>query len=363
MINSTKRLALMFIPLLLVACDEAQEPEQSEVIRAIKHYIVTEPAGGDQRTYSGTLAASDSSALSFAVSGTVSSVEVAIGDAVEGGQILATLDTEPFDLEVQAARADMESAQATYAEKEADVARQRQLFDKGWVARAALEQAVSAFDGAAAQLDFARARLAVAERNLKNTALTAPFSGKIASRDVEPFQEISAGNALFQINSNGALEIDIAVSDTVVNRLNAGASVEVDVATVAGCGCAARIIEIGTTSGTANTVTVTAALLDGPTDLLPGMSAQVAVSLGATVGDPGFLVPLTAIAPGDEAARGYLFIYDQAAKAVRKAPIDGGNGISGNLVAVRGALKPGDIIAAAGVSFLRDGQRVKLLGE
>ncbi len=241
--------------------------------------------------------------------------------------------------------------------------RQRQLFQKGWVAKAALDQAVAAVDGSSAELDYARSRLSIAERNLANSTLTAPFNGKIAERSVEPFQEASAGQTLFLINAEGALEIDISVSDSIVSRLNAGATVTVNVPNSDGCGCTARITEIGTASGAANAVTVTAALLDGPAALLPGMSAEVQVPLGQAEGDAGFLIPLTAIAPGDDEAGGYVFLSDADEEVVKRTPISSGDGLSGNLVAIVGDIQAGDIIAAAGVSFLRDGQRVKLLGE
>ena len=77
----------------------------------------------------------------------------------------------------------------------------------------------------------------------------------------------------------------------------------------------------------------------------------------------GFLVPLAAIAPGDEASRGYLFKYDVQAGVLRKVPVRGGAGSAGNLIEIVEGVTAGDIIAAAGVSFLRDGQRVKLLGQ
>ena len=47
----------------------------------------------------------------------------------------------------------------------------------------------------------------------------------------------------------------------------------------------------------------------------------------------------------------------------RKVPIRSGEGVSENLVEIVEGVAAGDIVAAAGVNFLRDGQRVKLLGQ
>lgn len=348
---------------VLAGCDSEPERDAAERIRAIKPYYVSEPAGGDVRRYSGTIAPSDTSALSFALSGTVATVAVKQGERVAAGQVLATLDPKPFDLNVRAARSQLAAARAKFADKKGALDRQRQLFDKGWVAKAALDQAVAAFDAAEGDLNLARTRLGSAERDHSNTRLTAPFDGVVARRDVEPFEEVSTGKAIFLINSEGALEVDLSVPDSVVSRLSIGATVTVDVSTVAGCGCAGRITEIGTTSDTASAVPVKAALLDSRPGLLPGMSAEVSVVLSGGEEARGFLVPLSAIAPGDEAARGYLFKYDVEAGVLRKVPVRGGKGASENLVEIVEGVAAGDIIAAAGVSFLRDGQRVKLLGQ
>ncbi len=348
---------------ILGGCEEEPVRSAAERVRAIKPYTVSEPAGGDVRRYSGTIAASDTSTLSFALAGTVATVAVKQGDRVEAGQVLATLDPEPSNLNVQAAKSQLATARANYSEKKGELDRKRQLFDKGWVTKAAIDQAEAAFDGAEGELNLARTHLGSAERELGNTRLVAPFNGAIASRDVEPFMEVSVGQSLFLINSEDALEIVLSVPDSVVTRLSVGAPVTVDVSTIPGCGCAARITQISPSSGPANAVPVTAALLDNPSGLLPGMAAEASVVLSGGREARGFLVPLVAIAPGDEAAQGYLFKYDEATNLVSKVPIRSGVGNVGNLIEIVEGVAAGDIIAAAGVSFLRDGQRVKLLGQ
>ncbi|MCR9257238.1 MAG: efflux RND transporter periplasmic adaptor subunit [Alphaproteobacteria bacterium] len=351
--------------LALAGCDGGQETvvDAPEKVRPIKSYEISELAGSSRLSYSGTLVAADTSSLSFPISGTVATVLVEQGDSVAQGQVIAELDPEPFELDVSAAQAEMDRAEADFAAKRTEINRQQELFNKGWIAQAALDQATAGFEGAQAQLDYARSRRALAQRNLENTVLVAPFDGTIAERSVEPFQEISGGQSIVLMNSAGALEVEIAVSDTMVQRLSRGLTVDITVPNIERCGCKARITEIATTSGTGNTVAVTAALLDGPDALIPGMAAEATISLAVAADRRGFLVPLSAIVPGDDVANGYVFVFDSQQGVVRRVPVEGAGAALGNLIAVRGDLEVGNIIAAAGTSFLRDGQRVTLLAE
>ena len=356
-----RAVALPLLLTLLAACDEAPVKEV-ERVRAIKPYYVVEPAGGDVRRYSGTVSAANTASLSFAVSGTVQKVTVNQGDRVAKGAVLISLDPKPFSLDVQAARAQQAAAKAEFNNKKVDLDRQRELFQKGWVAKAALDQAIAASDGAEGQLNLARSRLGLAERDMENATLKAPFDGVIALRSVEPFTEVSKGNTVLQIDSKGALEVDLSIPDTIVGRLSVGAPVTIDATTVKGCGCRARITEIGSSAGAANAVPVTAAILQSPDSLLPGTAVEASVVFASDGNQRGFMVPLVAIAPGDEKARGYVFKFDPKSNLVRRTPIESAGAVNGNLISVNSGVGAGDILAAAGVSFLRDGQRVKLLG-
>ncbi len=126
--NWTRVSLLALAAAILAACDDPPPAPTAERVRAIKPYYIAEPAGGEIRRYSGSVTAANTSALSFAVAGTVRTVDVNQGDQVEQGQLLATLDTEPFDLSVEAARAEVASAQARFDQSRNELARQRDLF-------------------------------------------------------------------------------------------------------------------------------------------------------------------------------------------------------------------------------------------
>lgn len=347
--------------LALTSCEETAAPETVERIRAIKPYYVVEPAGGDVRRYSGTVAATNTSSLAFAVSGTVATVDVEIGARVSRGDVLATLDRTPFDLDMQAATAELEAKRAELVQARDDLARQRELFEKGWVAKAALEKAQALAETAAEALNLAQSRLGLVDRDLSKSTLRAPFDGVIVSRDLEPFTEISRGEPVLRLDSEGSMEVNISVSDAVVERIVAGAPVTIKASTVSGCGCEGRITEIGAQAGTANTVPVTAVVTRSAAGLIPGMGVEVGVALQQDEIARGYLVPIQSIAPGDDAAQGYVFKFDPDSGVVRRTPISGSSVVDGNLVGVSEGVAAGDIVAAAGVSFLRDGQKVTLL--
>ena len=113
-------------------------------------------------------------------------------------------------------------------------------------------------------------------------------------------------------------------------------------------------------AGEANAFPVKAGLDDPLPTVRSGMTAEVALLLKEDGVESAYLVPLAAIAPADKPGEGYVFIYDETTQTVKRNLIKG-RGVTDNLIHVHEGVKAGDILAAAGVSFLSDGQKVKLM--
>ncbi|WP_158370516.1 efflux RND transporter periplasmic adaptor subunit [Cellulosimicrobium cellulans] len=130
---------------------------------------------------SGTLTPTVQEDVSFAVSGTVTSVDVAVGDTVTAGQQLATVDTLQLNAALLQARADLASAQASLsnAQDEADGS------DSSDAQVAALS----------AQADVAQAAVDAAEADMAGATLTAPVSGLLTTVDLE-VGDVIAGSGL-----------------------------------------------------------------------------------------------------------------------------------------------------------------------
>jgi multidrug efflux pump subunit AcrA (membrane-fusion protein) len=150
------------------------------------------------------------------------------------------------------------------------------------------------------------------------------------------------------------------ISETIISRISVGMPVTVKFPRDEEGILQARITEVGSTAGTANAFPVKATLDDPPGEIRSGMTAETTILLAQEGADSGFLVPLSAIAPGDGPGQGYAFIYDPETQTVKKTLVKG-RGAVDNFVNVVEGIEPGDIVAVAGVTFLSDGQTVKLM--
>lgn len=299
--------------------------------------------------------ATDSSSLNFEVGGKVQQVLVDIGDSVKQGQLLADLDKEPYKLDVQAAQAELASARSDYKNKQQQFQRVNELEKKGWASK-------SMWDTAKNQINFATSKLNLAKRDLRLTELSAPFNGSIAARSVDPFVKVLPGQKLFEINADGTMDVEFNIPETIIGQIHQGMSVTVNFPTLRNESSAARISFIGSAAEVANSFPVKADLLDAPASIKPGMSADIHFLLRNDRQHDGYLVPLAAILPGDDAAFAYVFIYDSVTSKVHKTPIETPkDAAQNNMVQVSKGLGAGDRIAVAGVSFLNDGQLVKLM--
>ena len=73
-----------------------------------------------------------------------------------------------------------------------------------------------------------------------------------------------------------------------------------------------RVSEIGSAAAEANAFPVKVALIDAPESVLPGMTAEVSLVLGGEASETAYRIPFSAIAPGEESGRGYVFVYGVA---------------------------------------------------
>lgn len=345
----------------LTACEE-EPPPPPERIRAVKTIVVAERASGNSRQFPGVIEAVDTSSVSFEVSGIVQEVRVNAGDSIDAGQVLAVLDRKPFELNVTSAEANLARSQAQVAEAKSSYERERRIYaqDPGATTQKRIEQNRANYESKRQSVSYARAQLDLAKRDLEKTALLAPFEGVVASRSVEPFEEVRRGQPIFELFVEGAMQVAVQIPENMIENVYVGQPAEIRLPTLDNRVLGGAITEVGSAAQGANAFPVKATI--GATDsrIRPGITAELTLLLPGEYQENSFLVPLTAIGPGEGASDAFLFVFDRATSTVRRADV-ASQGVVGDLVAVSGDINPGDLVVVAGVSFLSDGQKVKLL--
>ncbi|MGI9399926.1 MAG: biotin/lipoyl-binding protein [Rhizobiaceae bacterium] len=97
--KSGRLIALLFLTFIFNGCDEAGPPEAVEIIRPVRTIEVTDLSELHNRYFIGSARAAKEVSLAFRVPGTVTNISVVVGDEVDQGQVLGTLDPAPYQAE------------------------------------------------------------------------------------------------------------------------------------------------------------------------------------------------------------------------------------------------------------------------
>lgn len=218
------------------------------------------------------------------VSGAVVQLGVKVGDTVAAGQVLLRLDARAADqtaaagdAQVQAVRAALDVAAKTFA-------RQRQLFQQGYISQAALEQSESRFKATQAQVDAQGAQAGAARTQTGFYVVRAPFAGVVSEVPVQLGDMAMPGRPLVTVYDPAALRVTAAVRQSVGARLAAGQLPRVG---LPGQAAARQWVQpvraqlLPTVDAATHTVQMRADLPDGLAGLAPGMYARLWPPVGA----------------------------------------------------------------------------------
>jgi len=149
--------------------------------------------------YTGRFEASERVAVRPRVSGYIDKVHFADGADVKEGDALFTIDRRPFEIAVEAARADLARAQAQATLGQVEYQRAQELVRTAATSVRDLDQRKANLDTAQAQVMAAQATLHNAELNLEWTVVRAPIAGRVSDRRVDPGNLVDGANILTTI--------------------------------------------------------------------------------------------------------------------------------------------------------------------
>ena len=195
-------------------------------------------------TATGTVNAVTMVLVGTQVSGTIKNIYADFNSPVKKGQVIARIDPATFEAQVGqaranllAAKANLEKAEAAFADSKRTMDRNKDLFSRDFIARSELDTSDTNYQTAKAQISAAKAQIAqteaalrYAETNLMYTDIVSPVDGIVVSRNVDAGQTVAASfqtPTLFTIAEDlTKMQIDSSVVEADIGRVNAGQTVE-----------------------------------------------------------------------------------------------------------------------------------------
>lgn len=220
-----------FLLCALAACGSKTDapagdaPAAAQTIGPDNIGIVTADTLRSGPAISGTLGADREARIRAEVSGPMLETFVEPGERVTAGMALGRIDDAALRDAATSAKSGV--TQATMAAEQAtrEWQRAKTLAGAGAIADREVENAERANLGAQAALADAKARLAQAEKTLRNTTVRAPFSGVVAERAVSPGDIVAPGTPLFTVIDPRSLRVEGSVPATAIGDVRVGAPV------------------------------------------------------------------------------------------------------------------------------------------
>lgn len=131
-------------------------------------------------------------ALTTRVSGVVDQVLVKAGQRVSKGTVLLRLDNTILQARFDEAAAELARAQADEADAKRDLERMQELFDRTVSSTTELDASNLRYTRAQAALSAAQARRVIAQKNLSDAELRAPFDGVVSAVPGAPGTVVAA---------------------------------------------------------------------------------------------------------------------------------------------------------------------------
>lgn len=202
--------------LLLTACSEPAPPPAA--VRPVFVTTVQPTDAAQSRTFTSVVRARVEGELAFRTGGKVVERLVEVGDTVKAGQVLARLDAADYQLAAKAAADQMQAAAVDAQQAAADEARFRRLLADGSVGAADHERQQARADAAAARLDQAQRQLDLARNREGYAALVAPYSGVVTSIRFERGQVVPEGQPVIAMAREGEHEVVVDLPEDWVGR-------------------------------------------------------------------------------------------------------------------------------------------------
>ncbi|MDD1609318.1 MAG: efflux RND transporter periplasmic adaptor subunit [Methylococcaceae bacterium] len=353
---------LALLVLCLSACSKkAEEQPKAPAARPIKLMTIGETVSSSSngstqtRKLPGTVKATDQVDLAFQVAGTLIDLPIKEGQRIKKGDLVAKLDTRDFISNLNNAKGVVAKANASVEYANAEYQRYRNIkaTDAGAVSDSIVSLKQTSLRVSKADLQSAQAGLAIAQDQLDYTSLRAPFSGIVARKYVDNFQELKAKQAVVSIQNISDIDITVDVPEMMMTPIRKTKP--------------QFFAEFAADSSRRFELKLNVVLsMPAPTGIriLSGMTATVSIEFAeanvntVVMSETNIIIPLIAVL-ADNTNKSTVWVVDEKTMSVHRREVKTGDLSGADSIRISSGLKEGEVIAISGVSKLQEGQVVR----
>jgi membrane fusion protein (multidrug efflux system) len=283
--------------------------------------------------------------LTAATTQLVESVRFADGQSVRQGAVLVELKNNEQD-------AGLAQSQAKLVQAEHEYNRWKTLAEKGYAAKAAVDQYQAAY--LSAQADVAAARARQGDRQIR-----APFAGVVGLSDIAPGALVNPGAPIVTLDDLASVRVDFQVPEQSLSQIHEGQGIDAAVDAYPGQRVHGRIQRIDTRiDERTRAITARAEFPNPDLRLKPGMLIRVAISRGQR---QALAAPESAVSVQGDSAFVYVIRQMGARTVAEQRPVVTGLR-QDNFVEILDGVQPGERIVGDGLNKVQPGQAIRVVG-
>lgn len=300
---------------------------------------------------SGTLQPVNQTTVKAKVSGEIRQVLVRDGESIKAGQVLARFDTADLEARLTDRVGALEASRAQMALAEKTRTQNHALLKQGFISQNAYDSAESNLSVTQGTLKSFEAQVQLARNALRDAVVTAPLSGTLAKRHVQPGEKVNFDTPLFTIVDLGKMELQAMVPANDIPEIRADMAVELSIDGFGDRSFAGAVERINPMTETGTRAILVFVQIPNPDAALRGgMFATGRIRLAAGVPVP--TLPVTAIRT--EAGQTFVWTID-GGKLIRRNVSLGRRDEIAARVEIKSALPAEAQVLAARFDNLKDG--------
>lgn len=338
--------ALLLLSLAGCMNEDSGNSEAAERVRMVPVETMQVERGSfeDYIRVTGVIEALDDAVISSESSGRVESI-LRRGESVEQGGVIARMDDRLSRAQYEAAKTSFELAEDTYN-------RMRALYE---------DEIISTQDyrAARAQRDQARSQLSQAEKQLNDSDIKAPFSGRVEERFVSEGELVSPGVPVVRLVDNSRVRIVAGIPERYSGQIMDGSPARIMIRALGNRKLESQVTFAGELIDAATrTFPIEVELDNQKGELKPEMVVDLQVK--RTTIENAIVIPRTAVVRDESSLYVFRAIEESGHPVAELVEVEAGFAY-GSLIEITTGLESGDRVVVAGLSSLNMGDRLNIV--